>query len=115
MTGIGSVTPSDSDRWPRTIDGRTVWACCVSTIGPPCQHRAGDDPETTPTPAARCPYEYEHDQDEDEDESQDEGHMIAARLLDWCHEHAGQPGIDDEFLDAVDAVVRTLRDELEER
>lgn len=26
--------------WPRsTADGRTVWACCLSLIGPPCGHR----------------------------------------------------------------------------
>lgn len=28
--------------YPRhTLDGRTVWACCVSSIGPICQHRVG--------------------------------------------------------------------------
>lgn len=28
--------------WPRRLlDGRTVWACCVSSIGPKCRHVAG--------------------------------------------------------------------------
>lgn len=26
--------------WPQVRDGVTVWACCVSEIGPTCQHRA---------------------------------------------------------------------------
>lgn len=36
---------SDSDaravtRWPHTMpDGQLVWACCLSSIGPTCQHR----------------------------------------------------------------------------
>jgi hypothetical protein len=24
--------------WPATLTGRAVWACCVSSIGPACQH-----------------------------------------------------------------------------
>jgi hypothetical protein len=29
-----------AEPWPRrTTDGRTIWACCVSRIGPPCHHR----------------------------------------------------------------------------
>lgn len=28
-----------TDGWPRTTaDGRTVWACCVSAVGPECEH-----------------------------------------------------------------------------
>lgn len=27
--------------WPRVVDGRTEWACCQSSIGPVCGHRAG--------------------------------------------------------------------------
>lgn len=31
--------------YPRTLaDGRTVWACCESSIGVPCQHRTGREP-----------------------------------------------------------------------
>jgi hypothetical protein len=26
--------------YPHTVDGRTVWACCVSSIGPVCGHRS---------------------------------------------------------------------------
>lgn len=34
---MGSVT------YPRrTIDGRTVWACCESSIGPACEHRGAE-------------------------------------------------------------------------
>jgi hypothetical protein len=25
--------------YPKIIDGRTVWACCESSIGPVCEHR----------------------------------------------------------------------------
>lgn len=24
--------------WPKVIEGQTLWACCVSTIGPECLH-----------------------------------------------------------------------------
>jgi len=27
------------ETWPKVIDGETVWACCVSSIGPVCGHR----------------------------------------------------------------------------
>jgi hypothetical protein len=40
---IGDQNPEarylDNGTWPRVIDGQTVWACCVSRIGPPCGHR----------------------------------------------------------------------------
>jgi hypothetical protein len=28
------------DVYPRVINGRTVWACCESTIGPVCEHQS---------------------------------------------------------------------------
>lgn len=27
-----------TETWPQVRDGRTIWACCVSSIGPACQH-----------------------------------------------------------------------------
>ena len=44
---LGLVTESDAEydahRYPRvTDDGRTVWACCESSIGPVCSHRIGE-------------------------------------------------------------------------
>ena len=32
--------PHDFSEWPKVIDGKTLWACCVSEIGPECGHMA---------------------------------------------------------------------------
>lgn len=29
-------------------DGRIIWACCTSTIGPACSHRMNPDGSTAP-------------------------------------------------------------------
>jgi hypothetical protein len=29
---------SYEDEWPKVVDGQTVWACCVSSVGPTCEH-----------------------------------------------------------------------------
>lgn len=38
--GVDTLLSYPAEQWPRTIDGRLSWACCVSEIGPACQHRA---------------------------------------------------------------------------
>jgi len=43
-----AVIPGSS--YPRvTPDGRTVWACCLSTVGGPCGHRTEPTPRTSGT------------------------------------------------------------------
>lgn len=43
------TTPASAARtYPRTENGRTVWACCESSIGEPCQHRTGARTEGAP-------------------------------------------------------------------
>jgi hypothetical protein len=43
MTQTGEQRKGKGMTYPRiTEDGRTVWACCESSIGPDCQHKAGN-------------------------------------------------------------------------
>ena len=60
--------PLALQRWPkRTDDGGTIWACCVSSVGPLCQHRTSpaDDPAPIPEPedewcCIACPHTPSH-------------------------------------------------------
>jgi hypothetical protein len=42
----------EAGRWPREVDGRTVWACCASSIGPPCAHETAAGRQTADQHAA---------------------------------------------------------------
>lgn len=40
-TGIITVYRKfEAESWPQVRAGQTVWACCVSSIGPDCSHRS---------------------------------------------------------------------------
>jgi hypothetical protein len=38
--GWTDVRPVPWEEYPRKVDGQLVWACCESSIGPPCEHVA---------------------------------------------------------------------------
>ncbi len=56
--------PADTPAtWPQVIGGATVWACCVSAIGPACEHRREPEPDD------------DYYDDEDDEGPECEGHM----------------------------------------
>ena len=41
-------TDGRGNHYPKQVDGRTVWACCESSIGPTCEHTSASPYPASP-------------------------------------------------------------------